>query len=288
MIQKNNLFAIVVWYFPNEENLNATSSYVNEVYKLIIVDNSTEDNTPLISTRHWQNVVYLPNYKNKGIATALNQGCELALKEGAKWILTMDQDSHFDKNGIDEFITRANAYKELKHVAIFAPRLKVATSIKKQKHKEEYTLEKSVITSGSLLSLDAYQKAGSFLDDLFIDLVDTEYCIRLSMLEYKIVMINTVFLNHCFGNGTIPVHFLGLGLKKSFADHSPVRKYYIIRNSLYVASLYKDNYKEYITSIRKQFKRVILYDNRHKLKKIRFMIRGYLDYKRGIKGALNE
>jgi glycosyltransferase involved in cell wall biosynthesis len=38
----------------------------------------------------------MPNFKNLGIAKALNQGCKKALELNYDWALTMDQDSRWD------------------------------------------------------------------------------------------------------------------------------------------------------------------------------------------------
>ena len=282
MIKKDDLFGIVVWYNPCEVNLSATDSYVNEVNKLIIVDNSDGDNSHLIEQRGWANTIYLPNRQNKGIATALNQGCRLALEQGAQWVLTMDQDSFFDNDGVKSLIQKANQYCNFNKTAIFSPRHNIEDEITKDKVKPEYTIENDVMTSGNLLSLAAFQATGDFLDDFFIDLVDLEYCIRIKKNGFLIVMINDVTLHHFLGGGTYQTTFLGF--KKSFYNHSPLRKYYIARNSLYVASLHKEQSKKYRKYLLKQIKKVVLYDNCNKWIKLRYMIKGILDYRKGIKG----
>lgn len=282
MIQKNKLYGIVVWYNPSEENLQATESYINDVHCLIIVDNSNSDNSSLIKQKGWRNLIYIPNYTNRGIATALNQGCKLALEQEAEWVLTMDQDSSFDKKGLSNLIEYANQYSDFTHTAIFSARHYIEDEKKAIKKKALYTLEENVMTSGNLLSLKAFQTIGRFADSLFIDMVDLEYCIRIKAHDFNIVMINDVILHHFMGRGTIERSF-GF-IRKSFYNHTPIRKYYIARNSLYVAMWHHDYKNKYRIYLIKQIKKVILYDNHDKWKKLRYMLKGIIDYKKGITG----
>lgn len=287
MIRKEKLFGIVVWYNPTQENINATKSYIYEVEKLIIVDNSSADNSHLLSHFPSADILYLPNKKNLGIATALNQGCLSAIENGAEWVLTMDQDSHFNENGVSELVEKANSYEFFDKTAIFSPLHHYDNEAKnKRKWKGEYTQENSVMTSGNLLSLDAYRQIGRFRDEFFIDLVDDEFCYRANEKGFLVVMVNTVLLNHYLGDACVPVRILGL--KKTFDDHNPIRRYYIARNTLYMAQLYPKYKKLFRHRFRKQFKRVILYDNRNKWVKLRFMLKGISDYRKGITGPLTK
>jgi Predicted glycosyltransferases len=282
MIEKEKLFGIVIWFNPSEANICATDTYVNEVNKLIIIDNSAVDNSSLIEKKQWTNVIYCPNYENKGIATALNQGCRIALSNKAEWVLTMDQDSFFDTNGVETLIQKANLYHDFNNTAIFSPRHIIDEEKKKKlKIKSEYTIEDGVMTSGNILSLKAYQSIGNFLDELFIDLVDVEYCIRITKKGFHITMINDVMLHHFLGNGAQTTF---LGFKKTFYNHPPIREYYIARNSLYVAKLHKDQSHKYRKHLLKQIKRIILYDHSKKYTKLLYITKGILDYRKGITG----
>ena len=90
---KIDIVAVVVWYNPTEEQAKNILSYIHEVYRVIIVDNSTASNSHLLVGIDKDSYEYIPLYRNLGIAKALNKGCEEAIGLQAKWILTMDQDS---------------------------------------------------------------------------------------------------------------------------------------------------------------------------------------------------
>ena len=284
MIRKEKLFGIVVWFNPTQENINATQSYVNEVAKLIIVDNSSVDNSCLLNRFPSADILYLPNKKNLGVATALNQGCLSAMENGAEWVLTMDQDSHFNENGVSELVEKANAYQFFDRTAIFSPVHHFDNKANnKRKYKGEYTQEHSVMTSGNLLSLAAYRRLGRFKDEFFIDLVDDEFCYRANEKGFLVVTVNTVLLHHYVGRACAIKFF---GLKKTFDDHPPFRQYYMARNALYMVQLYPKHKKAFRRCFWKRLKRLVLYDNRNKKLKLRFLLKGVSDYRKGITGPL--
>ena len=72
-------------------------------------------------------------------------------------------------------------------------------------------------------------------------------------------------------------------------NHNPIRRYYIVRNNLYINDMYKDLYPEYcawLLRVQKgQVKRIIAFE-KNKFKKLRMMYKGYKDHKKGIKGKL--
>ena len=92
-----------------------------------------------------------------------------------------------------------------------------------------------VMTSGNLLNLHIYQKIGEFINELFIDAVDQEYCLRLRHNRYKILLCEFALLEHCLGD----LREFKLGFKSiRYSNHSPIRRYYITRNRLYLLQKY--------------------------------------------------
>jgi len=62
-------------------------------------------------------------------------------------------------------------------------------------------------------------------EQLFIDYVDTEWCLRLFKLGYPVKIISSICLLHEIGDRTLDFIFFKLPV------HSPSRRYYRIRNS---------------------------------------------------------
>jgi rhamnosyltransferase len=88
----------------------------------------------------------------------------------------------------------------------------------------------TTMTSGNLVNLKAYQDVGPFDDRLFIDVVDHDFNLRLKASGYRIIELTNLPLIHRLGTQKkVPLTRL------TFVSHSPIRNYYLIRNSLLVA-----------------------------------------------------
>lgn len=270
---------VVVLYNPDEEVNKNISSYLNAIEKLYVIDNSSEDNSKKIMKD--KKIEYIPLYDNKGIAKALNTGCEKALENNFDYILTMDQDSNFENDDIIKFIDFVKKNKEEK-IAIFTPFHRFGHEIKKPEEEVDYPFE--VMTSGNLVSLNAYKDVGGFKDWLFIDCVDIEFCMNLRKNGYEICRYNEIELIHHLGN----TESVDLKIKKIIVyNQNYIRRYYITRNLLYMYNLYHDTFPEYSTwlkdNVKFQTRNVILFE-KDKFRKIRNVWRGIRDYKKNIKG----
>jgi rhamnosyltransferase len=84
-------------------------------------------------------------------------------------------------------------------------------------------------TSGSLVKREVFQRVGYNDDTLFIDFVDTDFCLRLKKYGFKVLKAMAVVLHHELGSKQTRNFF---GLKISFRDHTPWRYYYMMRNRL--------------------------------------------------------
>lgn len=284
MIVKDNLFALVVWYNPTSVHANNVKSYFNEVNTLIIIDNSDVDNSVLLSDFDKSKTIYIPNLENIGLASALNLGCKLALNKGANWVLTMDQDSSFESDFLN-YIKLSNEFEDFDHVAIFFP-----THIESSRNNEnpvihsKYSVSNYAITSGNLLSLKYIEQVGFFMDELFIDWIDEEICLRITKLNLKIVRVNSVFLKHLIGNGSKKINFFGK--TKFFDDYAPIRYYYITRNLFILCRLYPSEAKRLKRRWSKQFRKIVFYDNQNKLSKLYYLFKGLFHYFAGKNGSI--
>lgn len=145
------------------------------------------------------------------------------------------------------------------------------------------------MTSGNLLSMSIFEKLGNaFLEKLFIDAVDDEYCFRVKRNGYDIVRINDIILAHPLGE-IAKVHCLFF--TKKIYTHAPLRFYYITRNSFHLADLYPEQRKRLRKlrnkSLLKTLIRTMVYRYPQKWQKwqiLRYTICGIIDYKHGIFG----
>ncbi|MEB6378348.1 glycosyltransferase family 2 protein [Leclercia adecarboxylata] len=271
------LGCVVVWYNPSKKELNNIKSYYSHVDRIYIVDNSDSDNSGLLNSPDFsaEKIVYHPNLTNIGIASALNRGCLSAIKDGFEWIMTMDQDSTFPEHEITKFLYEFEAkIKGYEDIAIVAPR---------SSDLQSHGFVEKVITSGNIVNLHAYQQVGGFDDELFIDEVDHDFCFKLIQANYKIFLLSNVRMAHSLGNSKI--HNFIFNYKFHVMHHSPVRKYYIIRNRLIVRKRYPAYTRRYIKDNIHLLISIILFEG-NKVEKIINAARGYRDYKKNKLGKI--
>lgn len=277
------LAGVVVLYNPDQKVINNINSYIDELDALYLVDNSSADNSTLFMN---EKAEYIPLQKNTGIAHALNVGAKKAIDHNFHYLLTMDQDSMFEKDALKNMKSIIDADDEKDQVGIYSPFHK--TAISKPVPEELFTSPLVVMTSGNIINLDIYKCVEGFKEWMFIDCVDFEYGLNVRKHGYTIKQINTVFLDHELGDYEIKHVFN----KKIFCDnHSALRRYYIVRNSFYLYDMYHNDYPDYCQAVVKQAKQSFFYATvfeKHGFKKLIYMIRGYIDYRRGKKGAYGK
>jgi len=249
------------------------------VGSVIVVDNSEVPSAGVADELVATGCAYIPKNANIGVAAALNIAAETAIAAGYRYLLTMDQDS---------FAIAADFVASLKacckpDVGLVAPFLlpKHCNSAPKQTGCKTV---QTAMTSGSLLDLDIYRQVGALRDDLFIDFVDIEYCLRLRRHGYRIVQASGAMLEHQVGS-TVGAGFFNV------TTHPPLRKYYKTRNRLQVWKEYGGEFPFYIWKDRirfvLEFIRLLLFEP-DKKNKLCMMWRGYLDYRLGMFGKYEE
>ena len=90
------------------------------------------------------------------------------------------------------------------------------------------TAQRTRIASGSLISLEVLTRVGPMAQELFIDYVDLEWCLRANSLGYKNFQIANALMTHAIGGE--PIQFLG----KFWPSHSPIRHYFMFRNAIWL------------------------------------------------------
>lgn len=230
----------------NPEDNNRVSKCINsikkQVEKIYIFDNSNKDIRFCIP----EDVIYISEKSNKGIAYALNCIMEHAKRDGYEWVITMDQDSIVPDNMISDF---ENYMLKDENLAIICPQVidkrRAYMNIQLESNEEYVDM---CITSASCTSIKAWERVGKFDEWLFIDLVDNEFCKRLIVSGYKILRLNKWILDQEFGK-IIPksrreqkvwiklseiLHNKNIAKLSYKKFVSPLRVYYTNRNIIYV------------------------------------------------------
>jgi len=231
---------IIVLYNPDQTVGKNIESYIDDLDILYAIDNSDQKQSNVIDTLlNNQKIHYINNNGNQGISHALNIGANKAIEMGYGWLLTMDQDSSFNSVVFKKYLECIQKISQSNQIAIFSPNYLHCNNIETSC---SFTEKLTTITSGSLLNLHLYSTIGRFDETLFIDEVDHEYCLRANLHNYKVVQFDTIFLNHQIGS-QIKINLLGKAKFKNI--HSPLRHYYITRNSLYILLKYHNKFPEY-------------------------------------------
>ncbi len=286
MIDMPKVAAVVVLYNPDASVIENINTYADQVEKLYVVDNSeTADK------EFWENEIlrnknteYYCNNSNIGIAGALNIGARKAISDGYEYLLTMDQDG---KAAAGMVVKLAELMDASSKTGIAVPEHVDADlhEIPAEEINKEilYTM-----TNGNMLRLSAFQKIGGFLEELFIDHIDHEYCLRMNKNGYKVIKTNKTFVYHKLGKAAKKKIF-GINLYPTY--HPPVRLYYRTRNRFYVDSIYKTVFPGYVREDRKHMLRELLdiilceKDLRNKIKMV---FTGYIHYKKKLFGKFED
>lgn len=276
------LAGMVTLYNPTDEDIKNMNSYIDDVDVLYVIDNTEgKDNKDRLPDN--KKIKYLFKNENVGVATALNEAAKMAIKDGYKYLLTNDQDTFFRKDVIKGMKKDIESH-DMSDIGIVTPWHN--TKLLNEKPKVKYDDPHDVMTSGNILNLDIWKKIGGFKDWLFIDGIDIEYCINLHKQGYKILRNNELIIDHNLGD----LFYKKLpGRLYLCTNHAAIRRYYIMRNYHYIFDMYKDDPNElgYLYSLiaqRHNIVGVLLFEKKDKFKKIKYYIRGYKDYKKGIKG----
>ncbi len=265
------IVAVVIWFNPDKSMVENIESYSKHVFRTIIVDNSTGDNSALVKSDG--RIEYIPLKKNFGIAAALNFGYRRAEELGMEWVLTMDQDSSFLEPDIKHYLN-PNAYhfKE-SGVAVFGPNFEGPPT-------NDLIDCNSVISSGSLVNLAANKRNSGYNEDLFIDQVDHEYCCRLKILGYRILRVGHISMRHTVGS---PLTRKRLGRVFVSYNHNADRKYYMTRNMLYMRRHFGESGNKYLRIIFMDMVNIIFIEE-DKYNKLKSMLIGSFDFYMGRMG----
>lgn len=276
---------VVVLYNPDFKKLILNiCSIISEVEMLFLIDNSDSicikvDDLCKLSN----NIRYIRNNENCGIAKALNQGAIEAIKEGFEWLLTMDQDSYFSDN---LFFKTFLSFQDKTNVVIFSPSFRIESQQLSQDNK--YVDTDYVITSGNIINLSIWNKLGGFRVDLFIDEVDTEFCFKARKNGFRIVFFEHIYMVHQLGV-SYKVNSIFTGKEFLRYEHPPQRYYYMTRNRLIIIREYIFIYPSKCLVKLLHFPRmiygIIAYETQRK-QKIFYILKGVFHFFIGKKGAL--
>ncbi len=281
----------VVLFHPTREVLDNIQACLPGLDRLYAVDNSppgpdsdAPDSLPHL-LQALPKVVYLRAGANLGTAGAMNMAARMAIEDGYTHLLTLDQDSKARPGMVPRLleVLAELTGQGMNRIGVISAR-QVTRDDPRPVVKRPWQEETTIMTSGNLVDLAAWKEVGPFDEGLFIDCVDHEFCLRLRLAGYLVVRVNDAFLEHELGEITAHRQF---GRVKYTTNHSPLRRYYIFRNRLWMMRRYREAFPDYCRSSRKElFKEVrnVLCFESDKGAKLAMMARGAWDFLRGRMG----
>lgn len=223
--------AIVSSYFPNIDELgNNILTYLRWVDHLIIWENTPQKDSKLdqlVTKLNNEKIEIKTTGENEFLAKPFNICFQWAKENGYTHVLTMDQDSSFEKEQFPEYLKYIRNYDN-NSIAVFAPNAEDFDL------SEEVIELKGAITSGAVYSLNIFGKSQMFNEDFLIYMIDAEYCFKAKKKGFKTLCFTRIHLNHQMGY--IKKSKTGLIIN----NYSAQSTYYIIRNVILTWKLYPD------------------------------------------------
>jgi rhamnosyltransferase len=232
--------AVIVTHHPDRALPARVERIAHQVDAVVIVDNrSSHDELSMLRElcATSRTVGLIANPENRGVAAALNQGIAWGRARGYTWALTLDQDTTA-MDGLVRALAAVHAQaRTSKRIAVIGSNYldgdPKGAAFRAQAGREggpAWIETATVLTSGSAVSLPAWEVIGPFRDELFIDHVDHEYCLRARAKGFSVLLAREPLMAHAIGAAT--THRLW-GREFRASGH-PVRRWYFRTRNLIV------------------------------------------------------
>jgi rhamnosyltransferase len=275
-----NIATVVVTFRPEQAVLHKIANYTKYLDFVIVADNTGAEHVSTFFSRQTK-LEYIDLIFNGGVAKALNIGANRAIELGYSWLLMLDQDSVLSQTAYMA-LKKQITDQDVSDIGIVsANQVSRAWKVKRNASRSDISEVDLLMTSGSILNLDAFRKCGPFKEDLFIDHVDHEYCLRLQKDGYRTIQCSNIVLDHVLGEERRATIF---GRNVTFVDHKPFRLYYFVRNGLYVGAKffwYRPQFLQWVLlQIIKRLVKALLFQDQ-KLLRLKMFYWGLIDFCRG-------
>lgn len=242
-LEVEEVCAVVVTYFPQPDELAEVLNKIGaQVGGLLVIDNGTPPEVldGVLSRSLPGRAVVVRNSANEGLGSAYNQAARWARSQGFSYLLLMDQDSRVAPNLVKCLV---DAHRRLAvevplaavgaafvdaHTGRPAPFIRIGFPFNRKIFGQgaEPVECDFLISSGTLVELEIFDRVGGLDESLFIDNVDLEWCFRARARGYCLFGVPSARMEHRIGDAVRSLPF-GLG---QVVVHSPARLYYMMRN----------------------------------------------------------
>ncbi|MCU1586472.1 MAG: hypothetical protein JWM49_3028 [Microbacteriaceae bacterium] len=234
------VIAIVPTFRADYGLLDGLAALSPQVDAIIVVDDaSPEESAGILAQVERAGYEVVRRSVNGGIAAALNTGIGIALERGARFVLTIDQDTVLPHHYVSDCLTAFVIASPATRLGIVCTdRVNGQPSIPEHYTEEGLGLVREAIQSGFLIRAEVFAECGLFDERLFIDCVDTEYCLRIARHGYRIAVGPGTDIIHSLGE-QVPLRPFGVSVRdkttgeiETYEYHGPTRRYFITRNNV--------------------------------------------------------
>lgn len=239
MTAERRTVAVVSVFHAPEDLADRMRDVLAQVDAVVIVDDGSNSlaGIDFQDTR----ILAISSPTNRGIAAALNTAIDAARGLGATHLVTLDQDSALAPGHVETLLTALDdAERRGARPAAAAPGMVGGAPVLMQGDGQPL----DPIQSGQVVPVAVFDQIGGFREELFIDAVDSEFTARARRHGMTLIAVPDVAMAHELGE-LVPITFFGRrlvlgGKARHVLHHKPWRTYYMVRNSLWLASEYSD------------------------------------------------
>lgn len=195
-------------YKDTIECIESLKNITYKNYKITIVDNNSTDNSYEILNKLYKNHKIIKNDSNGGFSVANNIAIRHAIKNGAEYVLLINNDTIVKPEFLNELLKSFQKIKDvgivggkiyhydnkelIDHAGGFIDLVKYTTGhygLNKMDHKK-YNFEKEVeFISGCLMLIkrEVFEKVGFLPEEYFMYYEDTDFCLSVKEKGYKLI-----------------------------------------------------------------------------------------------------
>lgn len=211
---KQAIWFIVVTFYPDREQLISLVNALKD-WPLVIVDNTGSNQLPGNKIEWSKNVNLIQNSINLGYGAGANAGITYALRNGAQWLVVLNQDLKVNATGIKHLTKKLEKISP----AIAGP---FAGSLDSKRWTTilPATTAKIDYISGSCIAIHrkVIEKTGGFYAPYFMYYEDVDLCVRVQKLGFPLIKIDLSGIAH--------------QETSSLGSGSLLHQYYLARNHL--------------------------------------------------------
>lgn len=212
----NEILAIIVVYRCDPVcadsiiSLSRSLEFCGNKLDVMIYDNSPFPQHIPLQIKGFSRIIYQHNPSNPGVSVAYNEGAKIARESGKKWLLLLDQDTVFPVTAMNIY---ADAIKSNPGTRFFAPVLMsngvvcspcfyvggIGFRLSEKVTGIMSLKRRSVLNSGALVKLEAFDAIGGFDERIQLDFSDHDFCHRFSK-RYEDIFILDMVCEHGFSD----------------------------------------------------------------------------------------